>query len=146
MLPGERTIIPHAITAQELFTLPSSASVRAAARAMTERRIGAIPVVDDGELVGIFTERDALARVLACELDPARTTLAAVMTRDPDTVTASTPISHALALMDEHRYRHLPVMQDRRLVGIISIRDMYRTVKAQMDADLLLLAETLIQG
>ena len=146
MLPVERTIVPYAIGVQRLVTMSPMTPVSAAAREMAERRIGAVLVVDEGQLQGIFTERDALARVLAQSRDPDTTLIAEVMTRNPDTISPDETVAYALSVMNERGYRHLPVVDGETLVGIVSIRDLYRSIKSQMDSDLLLLAETLIQG
>ncbi len=146
MLPVERTVVPYAIGVQRLVTMSPMTPVSSAAREMMERRIGAVLIVDDGQLQGIFTERDALVRVLAHSRDPQTTLVAEVMTRDPDTIGPDETVVHALSIMNERGYRHLPVVDDDRIVGIVSIRDLYRSIKSQMDADILLLAETLIQG
>jgi CBS domain-containing protein len=146
MLPVERTIVPYAIGVQRLVTMSPMTPVSTAAREMTERRIGAVLVVDEGQLQGIFTERDALTRVLAPSRDPETTLIAEVMTRNPDTISPDETVAYALSVMNERGYRHLPVVEGEKLIGIVSIRDLYRSIKAQMDADLLLLAETLIQG
>lgn len=146
MLPVERTVVPYAIGVQRLVTMSPMTPVSSAAREMMERRIGAVLIVDDGTLQGIFTERDALVRVLAQSRDPQTTLVAEVMTRDPDTIGPDETVVHALSIMNERGYRHLPVVDDDRIVGIVSIRDLYRSIKSQMDADILLLAETLIQG
>lgn len=146
MLPTEHTIVPHAIHGQELVTFAPGAIVREVVDIMAKRRFGAVPVVENDRLVGIFTERDVLVRVLAAGKNPDTTRLDEVMTRDPDTVKSSDAVLHALELMNQHGYRHLPVVDGDRLVGVVSIRDLYRSVKEQMDEDILLLAETLIQG
>ncbi|MBV8537792.1 MAG: CBS domain-containing protein [Alphaproteobacteria bacterium] len=146
MLPVEHTIVPHAIHGQELVTFAPDAVVREVVDAMAKRRFGAVPVVENGRLVGIFTERDVLVRVVAARKDPETTRLGDVMTANPDTVKSSDAVLHALELMNQHGYRHLPVVDGDQLLGVVSIRDLYRSVKEQMDSDILLLAETLIQG
>lgn len=146
MLPVEHTIVPHAIHGQELITFAPDTMVREAVDVMAKRRFGAVPVVEDDRLVGIFTERDVLVRVMAAGKNPDTTRLDEVMTRNPDTVRSSDAVVHALELMNEHNYRHLPVVDGGRLVGVVSIRDLYRSVKEQMDSDILLLAEALLQG
>ena len=108
---------------QRIVTVPTTASVRTAAHMMKEYRIGALPVVDGERLVGIFTERDALFRVLAGGLDPDRTTVAAVMTSDPTTIGPERQIMHALHLMHDGGFRHLPVVERGRPIGMVSIRD-----------------------
>ena len=78
--------------------------------------------------------------------DPKKTAVGEVMTRDPDTIQPTESVQTALDLMAERGYRHLPVIDEGQLYGIISIRDLYRSVKAQMEEDILLLAEMLIQS
>ncbi|MBL8690685.1 MAG: CBS domain-containing protein [Rhodospirillaceae bacterium] len=147
MLPTDRKIVPDVITApQDLATVTPKVTVAEVSALMATRRIGAILVVEKGRLAGIFTERDALVRVIAKGVDPKTTTVAEVMTRNPDTIQPTESVQTALDLMAERGYRHLPVIDDGKLYGIISIRDLYRSVKAQMEEDILLLAEMLIQS
>jgi CBS domain-containing protein len=146
MIHTERTVIPHAVGEQSLATLEPSATVLEAARMMAYLRIGALLIVEDGKLVGIFSERDALVRVLAKELDPAATAIAQVMTADPIVIAPDATVQQALDIMAEKGFRHLPVLDGDKIVAIVSIRDLYRSVKDQMETDLLLLAETLLQG
>jgi CBS domain-containing protein len=98
------------------------ATVREAARLMKKARVGAILVVSAGRLAGIFTERDALFRVVAKDLDPRTTPLSAVMTPDPVTVTPDETFGHALLLMYENGFRHVPVVENGRAVGVVSAR------------------------
>jgi CBS domain-containing protein len=107
---------------RRLVTAPPGASVAEAARLMTEGNVGAVLVVDGGRLVGIFTERDAVYRVMAAGRDPAGTTLAQVMTRDPVTVAPDETFGYALLLMHEKGFRHAPVVEDGRPVGVVSAR------------------------
>lgn len=146
MIHTDRTVVPHAVSEQSLATLEPSATVVEAARMMAYLRIGALMVVEDGRLVGIFSERDALTRVVAKEKDPATTLVSEVMTPDPITIAPETTVQRALDIMAEKGFRHLPVVEDDRIVAIVSIRDLYRSVKDQMETDILLLAETLLQG
>ena len=146
MIETDRTVVPHAVSEQSLATLEPGATVVEAARMMAYLRIGALMVVDGEKLVGIFSERDALTRVLAKELDPATTTIAQVMTPDPITIPPDATVQQALDIMAANGFRHLPVLDGARIVAIVSIRDLYRTVKDQMESDILLLAETLLQG
>lgn len=114
-----RTIIDQ----QELVTAAASMTVSAAARLMQERRVGAIMVVEGEQLVGMFTERDALFRVVAKERDGPTTPLADVMTRNPQTIHPDKPFAHALEMMHEGGFRHVPVVENGRPVGIVSVRD-----------------------
>jgi CBS domain-containing protein len=105
---------------QDPLTLPPEATVREACRRMRERRVGAVLVTDgDRRLVGIFTGRDAVHRVLA-EGKSARTRLSEVMTRNPTTLPPGRTAIEALRQMEDGRYRHLPVVDGGRLVGIVS--------------------------
>ena len=148
MLPSDRIIVPDILSApQDLVTVHTYTSVEEAAHLMAVRRIGAVLVVgEDGKLAGIFTERDALVRVVAWQRAPAATLGAEVMTPNPDTIQFDSSVQIALDQMAERGYRHLPVMDGDAIYGIISIRDLYRGMKAQMEEDILMLAEMLIQG
>lgn len=116
--------IRDVIQGRPLFTTLADAAVREACQRMTEARIGAILVVgQDGLLKGIFTERDALNRVLARSLDPDTTPLAQVMTLDPRSVDAERPLGYALHLMHIGGYRHMPVTEAGRPIGMVSVRD-----------------------
>ncbi len=119
----ERKIVPDVIGQQQLVMLPSSATVREAAICMSERQVGAVLVTRDGALEGIFTERDLLHRVVAPGRDPNGTRLVEVMTKNPDTIEADDYAIEALSRMSERGYRHLPVLDQGRLVGIVSRRD-----------------------
>jgi len=106
---------------QDPVTLPPEAMVKDACRRMRERRIGAVLIIEaDRRLVGIFTGRDAVHRVLAEGKNAARTTLAEVMTRDPDTMPPGNTAIEALRLMEDGRFRHLPIVDDGKVVGIVS--------------------------
>ena len=98
-------------------------TVGAAAARMAEHYCGSILVCAGAELRGIFTERDVLARVVAAGRDPARTRLEEVMTPDPKTIEGSAPVAEAVRRMDEGCYRHLPVLEGGRILGVISWRD-----------------------
>ena len=101
---------------------PPDASVDDAARLMKERHVGAILVVERGRLIGIFTERDAVFRVLAARRDPLATRLSEVMTRDPVAVSPDESFGYALLLMHDHGFRHVPVVENGRPVGVVSTR------------------------
>jgi len=146
MLPIHRTIVPDVIKEQALITLPSNSSVIEAVHLMEERHIGAILVVERGQLLGIVTERDVVFRVVAKGRDPASTLLATVMTCDPETLRPTDTVRDALDKMNAGHYRHLPVIESGRLIGIVSVRDLYQNVLDQMSTDIILLAEGLLGG
>jgi CBS domain-containing protein len=114
-----RTIIED----QNPVTATAEITVAAAACLMKERRVGAILVIQDGSLAGIFTERDALFRVIAEGRDPAATHVAEVMTANPRTIAPDRPFGHALHLMYEGGFRHVPVVDNGRPLGVVSARD-----------------------
>jgi CBS domain-containing protein len=101
-------------------------TVLEAARRMNERRIGAVVVLDGEQLLGIFTERDVLMRVVAQERAPSETLVRDVMTAPVRTISPETDLQACEKLVTEHRIRHLPVVQDGRLVGVISAGDLLR--------------------
>jgi CBS domain-containing protein len=108
---------------QKPVTAQADITVAAAARLMKEGRVGALLVISEGRLAGIFTERDALFRVIAEGRDPAATRIAEVMTANPRTIAPDRPFGHALHLMYEGGFRHVPVVADGRPLGVVSARD-----------------------
>ncbi len=108
---------------QETYYAEMGVTVLEAVRAMVERNIGAVPVVHNGKLVGIFSERDLMKRVVAEGCDPRSTCLAEVMTEDPLTININEELENGMALMRRHGFRHLPVCHEGQLVGIVSLRD-----------------------
>jgi len=104
-------------------TAPPGTTVLQAAELMARRRVGAVMVVEDDHLVGIFSERDAVFRVVARGLEPATTPLAKVMTPAPVTIDPDCSFGHAMAVMQEHHCRHLPVVENGRPIGIVSARN-----------------------
>ena len=105
------------------MTAAKTLSVLDGARMMKQHNIGAILVVDGSRLVGIFTERDALFRVLAEGRNPQTTRLADVMTLHPQTIHPDEPFLQALRIMHKGRFRHLPVVEFERPLGMVSVRD-----------------------
>jgi CBS domain-containing protein len=106
-------------------TLPPTATVGAAMRLMIERNFGSVPVVDAGRLVGIFSERDLLARVAGMP-GYADRPLVECMTANPETVRETDSLAYVLHKMSSGGYRHLPVVREGQVVGMISVRDMLR--------------------
>lgn len=118
-----KVCVADIIEGRQLVVQPPSATVRQAVMVMAENGIGAVPVVQGRHLIGIFTERDVLTRVIAAGRDIDRTRLEEVMTRRPETVTIECPLLEALDVMIEGNFRHLPVMADGAVVSLISLRD-----------------------
>jgi CBS domain-containing protein len=107
---------------RKLILVPGTTTVRAAAELMKKNRYGAVLVTEGEQLLGIFTERDAVFRVIAAGLDPDATSLAAVMTKDPKTIAPDKAFGHAMLLMHEGGFRHVPVVDAGKLVGMVSSR------------------------
>ena len=101
----------------------SSEALRDAARTMREGDFGSMPVVDDGRLVGVLTDRDIVVRAVAEGLDPAVARVGEVASRDPVTVGPEQDLDEAIELMSRHRVRRLPVVERGRLVGVVSQAD-----------------------
>ena len=116
-------LIKDVIKNQSVVALPHTATVRQAAREMSSRRIGAVVIVADGKLPGNFTQPDALSRVHAEGRDPDTTTLDQVMSSKLSTIAPDRPLLHALHIMHDHGFRHMPVVQAGKPVGMLSIRD-----------------------
>jgi CBS domain-containing protein len=111
------------VAEQTPITAAKTATVVEAARLMKEQNVGALLVVDGTRLIGIFTERDALFRVLAAGRDPTATRLADVMTAQPQTIQPDEPFLHALRIMHQGGFRHMPVVEFDRPLGMVSVRD-----------------------
>lgn len=111
------------IEGQTPATCAPSTSIADAARLMRRRRVGALLVVEAGRLSGIFTERDALFKVIAEDRDPRLALVSEVMTVDPQTIAPDRPFGHALHMMLEGGFRHVPVTENGRAIGVVSARD-----------------------
>jgi CBS domain-containing protein len=115
--------IKNVMEKKKLLTAPPDTSVRKAAKLMAKRNVGAVMVVDNGHLVGIFTERDVVFRVIARDLDAQTTRLVDVMTKAPITIAPDRSFGNALLIMHENRFRHLPVIENGKLIGVVSARN-----------------------
>jgi len=115
--------ISEIVKHQTPVTLPEDATVQRACQCMRDRSVGAVLVTNAGQLVGIFTGRDAISRVLAPDRDAAKTTLAEVMTKNPCILPPGRSVVEALRLMQDGAFRHVPVLDDGRILGVISKGD-----------------------
>ena len=120
---------------QKVVIANSDITILEASRLMKENSIGALLVCEKQRLVGMFTERDALFRVMAEARDPQTTSLAEVMTRHPQTVDPDKPLGHALHMMYEGGFRHVPVVDHGRLVGCVSARDALSSEMLEFESD-----------
>ena len=112
------------VKGQEMCVADVNDSVMQVASAMVERNIGAVPVLREGELAGVFSERDLMRRIVVEGRDPRATRVGEVMTGEPLSVTRNDDLEHCLRLMREHGFRHLPICEGGRLLGFVSLRDM----------------------
>jgi len=112
------------IEGQKLFNAKASDTVRDAVKMMSEKNVGAVAVLDSGRLVGIFSERDVMRRVVAAGLNPEKTTVANVMTKELVVGKPTDDINAALQKMHSLGCRHLPIVDSGNLVGMVSLRDL----------------------
>ena len=106
-----------------VYSIEADRTVLEGARFMMENRIGAVPVVRNGELVGIFSERDIMNRVVAVGRMPGATKISEVMTPNPKAVSVDETVDNCLFLMREFGFRHLPITDGKQIKGLISLRD-----------------------
>ncbi|MCB2015515.1 MAG: CBS domain-containing protein [Sphingobium sp.] len=120
----------------EVIQLGSDVTLKDAVALLVERRIGCVPVVDGGAVVGIFSERDVVRAVGAGNADVLQQPVSSVMTSPAVTITPDLPVMTALSLMTKRRIRHLPVMDGDKMTGFVSIGDLvkYRIDKIEAEA------------
>ena len=118
--PLRRIIEEH----EAMYIVAPDTLVTECVRKMTAEKIGAVIVMDGEKLTGIFTERDALNKVLAQGLDPRSTKISAVMTKDPYCIAPTTTVGDAMQLVTERRFRHLPVVENGELLAVVSSGDL----------------------
>lgn len=107
---------------RKLILVPGSTTVREASKLMKAKHYGAVLITEGDALKGIFTERDAVFRVLAVGRDPDTTEVADVMTKEPRTISPDKAFGHAMLIMHEGGFRHLPVVDQDKLLGMVSSR------------------------
>lgn len=115
--------IRNVMEQKKVLIAPPETSVHAAAKLMARSNVSAVMVVDNKRLVGIFTERDAVFRVIAENRDTHATRLVDVMTKEPQTVAPSESFGYALLMMHENGFRHVPVVENGEPISILSARD-----------------------
>jgi CBS domain-containing protein len=115
--------IRNVMERKKVLIAPSDTSVSTVAKLMATNKVSAVMVVDNKRLVGIFTERDAVFRVIAQDRDAQTTRLVEVMTRAPKTVTPDESFGYALLMMHENGFRHVPVIENGEVIGIVSARN-----------------------
>ncbi len=142
----QRRIVPHIIDGrQDLCCISPAITVREAAQLLRDRRIGALLVLEGKRLCGIITERDITYKLVADGRDPDSVRVGEIMTRDPVTVRPDQTAAEAVDIMKEGGFRHVPVVDGERLVGIVSLRDLYEALRKSLEEDLQDV-ESFIQG
>lgn len=135
----KRKLIPDVVHDQVLVTATAQTTVFAAVTRMIEHHISSVMITEtgcpEGRVLGIFTERDLTVRIVGAGRDPRKTRLGEVMTRDPDTLPPDATAWDALNFMQKRHYRHLPVVRDGRVLGMVSIRDLFAVVTEQLEDD-----------
>jgi len=118
---------------RKVYSIEAGRTVLEAARFMMEHNIGALPVLRDGELTGIFSERDVMNRVVAAGRQPAYTNVSEVMTPNPRSVSLDDTVEECLFIMEEFGFRHLPIVEGKELKGLVSLRDVVMRQAAELD-------------
>lgn len=132
-----RRMLREVLEGRSLITATPDMNVRQASQLMAEKRIGALLILSGGDIAGIFTERDALNKVLAAGLDPDTTHLSAVMVTNPLTIREDKPLAHALQMMAVEGFRHVPVVDlDGRAIGMVSARDALGQDIVELESDM----------
>ena len=118
---------------RKVYSVDAARTVLEAARYMMERNVGALPVLRNGELVGILSERDIMNRVVAVGRTPGTTAVSEVMTANPRAVFSDETIEDCLFIMREFGFRHLPIVDGRELKGLVSLRDVLMHQAAEIE-------------
>lgn len=128
-----------------IFSVRSTDSTEKALQLMRDNRVRAILVMDDGALAGIVSQGDCAIKVLLPNLDPKTTPIASIMTANPLTVTPSNSLDECMAIMVHKHIRHLPVVDQKKVVGVVSIGDIVKSV-IELQGNQIKFLETYIKG
>jgi CBS domain-containing protein len=120
---------------RRVYSIEADHSVLEAARFMMEHNIGALPVLRNGELVGIVSERDIMNRVVAAGRMPGTTKVSEIMTANPKSIHVEESVENSLFLMREFGFRHLPITDGKQLKGLVSLRDLLLRYVSQKEAE-----------
>jgi len=118
---------------EHVWTVSKESTVFDGLQLMAEKRIGSLVVVDDGQIIGIFTERDYARRIGPERKNPEETRIEEVMTRELITIDLNKTVNECMGLMTDNHIRHLPVVDDGRLVGIISVGDVVKDIIEELE-------------
>lgn len=129
------TTLRDLIRDRKLYSIDANRTVLEAARYMMEHSIGAVPVMRDGSVAGILSERDIMNRVVAVGRTPGTTSVSEVMTANPRTVDVGESIEECLFIMREFGFRHLPIVDGNEVKGLVSLRDVLMYQAAQIERE-----------
>jgi CBS domain-containing protein len=127
------TTLRDLVKDRKVYSVEATRSVLEAARYMMEHNVGAVPVVRNGELAGILSERDIMNRVVAVGRTPGTTAVSEVMTANPRAVAADESVEECLFIMREFGFRHLPIVDGKELKGLVSLRDILMRQAAEIE-------------
>src|SRR5271165_3510075 len=127
------TTLRHLVKDRSVYSVEATRTVLEAARYMMEHNVGAVPVLRDGLLAGILSERDIMNRVVALGRTPGTTAASEVMTANPRSVSADESIDECLFIMHEFGFRHLPIVDGKELKGLVSLRDVVMHQAAELE-------------
>src|SRR6202166_200219 len=128
------TTLGDVVKDRKLYSIEATKTVLDAARFMMEHNIGALPVLRNGQLTGILSERDIMNRVVAVGRTPGTTAVSEVMTANPRAVAADETIEECLFIMREFGFRHLPIVEGKDLKGLVSLRDVLMQHAAELES------------
>jgi len=127
------TTLRDVVKERKIYSVDAERTVLEAARFMKEHSVGALPVMRNGALVGILSERDIMNRVVAAGRTPGATAVSEVMTANPRSVAADETVEECLFIMREFGFRHLPIMDGKELKGLVSLRDILMRHTAELE-------------
>jgi CBS domain-containing protein len=127
------TTLRDLVKDRRIYSVEATRTVLEAARYMMEHNVGAVPVLRNGELIGILSERDIMNRVVAVGRTPGTTAVSEVMTANPRAVPADETIEECLFIMREFGFRHLPIVDGKDLKGLVSLRDVLMHHAAELE-------------
>ena len=127
------TTLGDLVKDRKLYSIEATRTVLDAARFMMEHNIGALPVLRNGQLAGILSERDVMNRVVAVGRTPGTTAVSEVMTANPRAVSADESVDECLFIMREFGFRHLPIVDGKDLKGLVSLRDILMHQASEME-------------
>ena len=127
------TTLGDLVKDRKLYSIEATRTVLDAARFMMEHNIGALPVLRNGQLAGILSERDVMNRVVAVGRTPGTTAVSEVMTANPRAVSADASVDECLFIMREFGFRHLPIVDGKDLKGLVSLRDILMHQASEME-------------